>query len=302
MARHLADNSASQRARESWSSRALKIATKYLDDPGKWAARDKFGKGLTACQREVDPGFLDEDHSGKRMVLVSRAVAALQADLQANGVEATAIASRSERAEALSKPSPAELGASGASGGSGGLEEGGNHDGDDDNDVAAAKPDQRMLGKWRSACVKTEAYRQAWKYACRRYKEERAKAQIPGARSGIDFVGAAAISRETRARHSGLGPCAQTIVDAVQSGHASPAKLGPAPNMPQEVSDYLAEIVEVFNDLKLPVFRETIINNAKLLITATKYEDAFALEMDPVLDCVKVWDEKKVLPSSMHCY
>ena len=63
---------------------------------------------------------------------------------------------------------------------------------------------------------------------------------------------------------------AQTIVDAVQSGHASPAKLGPAPNMPQEVSDYLAEIVEVFNDLKLPVFRETIINNAKLLITATK--------------------------------
>ena len=64
MARHLADNSsASQGVRESWSSRAHKIATKYLDDPGKWAARDKFGKGLTACQREVDPGFLDEDHS-----------------------------------------------------------------------------------------------------------------------------------------------------------------------------------------------------------------------------------------------
>ena len=36
--------------------------------------------------------------------------------------------------------------------------------------------------------MKTEAYRQAWKYACRRYKEERAKAQILGARSGIDFV------------------------------------------------------------------------------------------------------------------
>ena len=80
MARHLADSS-TQPARESWSSRALKIAAKYLEDPQKWAAQDKFGKGLTVCQREVDPGFLVGDATGKRMVLVSRAVAALTADL-----------------------------------------------------------------------------------------------------------------------------------------------------------------------------------------------------------------------------
>ena len=115
MARHLADSSASQRARESWSSRALKIATKYLEDPEKWAAQDKFGKGLTVCQREVDPGFLVGDHSGKRMVLVSRAVTKLQADLQANGVAATVIASRHERAAALRQPTPAGTGASGGS-------------------------------------------------------------------------------------------------------------------------------------------------------------------------------------------
>ena len=64
MARHLADSSASQPVRESWSSRALKIATKYLEDPEKWAAQDKFGKGLTVCQREVDPGFLVGDAIG----------------------------------------------------------------------------------------------------------------------------------------------------------------------------------------------------------------------------------------------
>jgi hypothetical protein len=298
LARHLADSSASQRARESWSSRALKIATKYLEDPEKWAAQDKFGKGLTVCQREVDPGFLVGDHSGKRMVLVSRAVTKLQADLQANGVAATVIASRHERAAALRQPTPAGTGASGGSSGAVG-EAAGNDDNGVAGAAAAVKPDGRMNGRWSNPCVKTKLYRQAWKYACTRYKEERAKAQIPGAKSGVDFVGAATICAETRARHSGLGPCAQTIVDAVQSGHASPAKHGPAPNMPQEVSDYLADIVEVFNDLKLPVFRETIINNAKLLITATKYEDAFALEMDPVLDCVKVWDEKKVLPPSV---
>ena len=57
MARHLGDSSASQPVRESWSSRALKIAAKYLEDPQKWAAQDKFGKGLTVCQREVDPGL-----------------------------------------------------------------------------------------------------------------------------------------------------------------------------------------------------------------------------------------------------
>eukprot|EP01048_Picozoa_sp_COSAG05_P030676 COSAG05_NODE_10788_length_546_cov_1.959732_1_plen_91_part_10 len=60
MARHAAGKS-SQPVRESWSSRALKIAAKYLEDPQKWAAQDKFGKGLTVSQREVDPGFLVGD-------------------------------------------------------------------------------------------------------------------------------------------------------------------------------------------------------------------------------------------------
>lgn len=298
MARHLADSS-TQPARESWSSRALKIAAKYLEDPQKWAAQDKFGKGLTVCQREVDPGFLVGDATGKRMVLVSRAVAALTADLKANGVKATVIASRSERAAALSQPTPAGSGASGGSVGLGEEGEGANGDNDAAAGAGAVNPDSRMNGRWKSACVKTDTYRAAWKYAYRRYAEERAKAKIPGAKSGVDFIGATKIESETRARHAGLGPCAKSIVDAVTLGQTSPAKRGPAPAMPQEVSDYLAEIVEVFNDLKLPVFRETIINNAKLLITATKYEDAFALEMDPVLDSVKVWDEKKVLPPSV---
>ena len=66
MARHGIGKS-SQPVRESWSSRALKIAAKYLEDPQKWAAQDKFGKGLTVCQREIDPGFLVGDASGKRM-------------------------------------------------------------------------------------------------------------------------------------------------------------------------------------------------------------------------------------------
>ena len=55
MARHLADSS-TQPARESWSSRALKIAAKYLEDPQKWAAQDKFGKGLTVCLRRMPMG------------------------------------------------------------------------------------------------------------------------------------------------------------------------------------------------------------------------------------------------------
>ena len=44
--------------KQSWKSRASKIALAYLADPRKWAAQDKFGKGLTVCQRKVDPGFL----------------------------------------------------------------------------------------------------------------------------------------------------------------------------------------------------------------------------------------------------
>ena len=67
------------------------------------------------------------------MVLVSRAVKALTTDLQANGVAATVIASRGERAEALSQPTPAGSGASGGSVGLGEEGEGANGD----NDAAA---------------------------------------------------------------------------------------------------------------------------------------------------------------------
>ena len=52
----------------------------------------------------------------------------------------------------------------------------------------------------------------------------------PGARSGIDFLGANAVATETRQKY-GLGPCGQSILDAVTLGHSSPAKLGPNPNM-----------------------------------------------------------------------
>ena len=55
--------------KETWSAKALRIAAHYLDDPDRWARQDKYGKGLTACQREVEPDFLAGDPSGKRMVL-----------------------------------------------------------------------------------------------------------------------------------------------------------------------------------------------------------------------------------------
>ena len=86
--------------KETWSAKALRIAAHYLDDPDRWARQDKYGKGLTACQREVEPDFLAGDTSGKRMVLVSRAVAKLQADLDANGIERTVVSSRRARADA----------------------------------------------------------------------------------------------------------------------------------------------------------------------------------------------------------
>ena len=56
---------------QTWSAQALRIATHYLDDPERWAQQDKFGEGLTVCRREVEPGFLVGDPTGKRMVLVS---------------------------------------------------------------------------------------------------------------------------------------------------------------------------------------------------------------------------------------
>ena len=43
--------------KETWSAKALRIAAHYLDDPDRWARQDKYGKGLTACQREVEPDF-----------------------------------------------------------------------------------------------------------------------------------------------------------------------------------------------------------------------------------------------------
>ena len=49
----------------------LLVAVVVVDDPETWAAQDKFGKGLTVCQREVDPDFLVGNTSGKHMVLVS---------------------------------------------------------------------------------------------------------------------------------------------------------------------------------------------------------------------------------------
>ena len=36
----------------------LLVAVVVVDDPETWAAQDKFGKGLTVCQREVDEKFL----------------------------------------------------------------------------------------------------------------------------------------------------------------------------------------------------------------------------------------------------
>ena len=50
----------------------------------------------------------------------------------------------------------------------------------------------------------------------------------------------------------------------------------------------------MLNDLKQPVFRETVIDNAKALIVGTCYEDAFAKTMDTINDCVDTWDETKV--------
>jgi hypothetical protein len=100
LARKLQADGAAVTRRESWTSKAHRIATHYLDDPEKWARQDKYGKGLTACQAEVEPDFLAGDSSGKRMVLVSRAVKALSADLQANGIMATVVTSRRDRADA----------------------------------------------------------------------------------------------------------------------------------------------------------------------------------------------------------
>ena len=276
LARKIQADGAAVTRRESWTSKAYRIATHYLDDPQKWAQQDKYGKGITACQREVEPDFLAGDDSGNRMALVSRAVKALTKDLQANGITATVITSRRDRADA-------ELGQRLAA-------EREQNAGCSPQRLPDAKDDEtgemlsggtvadcRMQGKWKNACVKTEAYRSAWKYACRRYAEERVKALKPGAKSGVDFLGAHRICEETRARYAGLGPAGSTIIDAVALGHESPAKYGPATAMPQEVSDYIADIVEVFNDLKLPVFRETIINMSlsyqKLSKLSLSYQD-----------------------------
>ena len=163
-------------------------------------------------------------------------------------------------------------------------------------------PDPRMAGKWKEqGCVKSDRYRAAWKEATRRYAEEREKSLRPGAVAGRDWLGAGRIAAETRVAHDGCGPCAQTILDAVKYGHESPAKPGPEGDMPNEVEEYLEDVVEQFNLSHLPVFRETVIENAKLLITGTCYEDAFAAKMNALLDKVDEWDEVKVRARSVAC-
>ena len=236
------------------TERAHRIAEQYLDDPAQWAAKDIKGKGITLCTRSVDPSFLgtEDDPKRTRITMVQKQIKKLEGDLAANGLSPPEIQSRRDRAaHEVKKRLQAE--ASQAAGTSP-KKTGDKYDNETGElQTGGTVADLRMRGRWKSSVVKTEAYRSAFKYATRRYAEEVQKSPAPGAKKG-DWVGACAVAAETRAKYAGVGPCGQTVFDAVKHGHTSPQKRGPACNMPQEVSDFLADVVEEMNNQKLPIF------------------------------------------------
>jgi len=222
--------------------RAMRIAEAYLDDPGKFAAVDAKGRGIMAAINHptlgVDPQFPANNYS-----MVTLAIRELEAINRQAGVPSSKLAPRAERAGRLlerrltSITSPASSPASSP----GNAAHGGGGTGP--HPTAAA-----MFGE--DAC-KGQKYRAAWKHALKSYANELNHRRKSGCLP-TQWLGAGRIAAQTREMFDGLGPCGQTIVDAVKHGYSSPAKRGPETNMPDEVGDFLEEVVKGLRKFKAP--------------------------------------------------
>ena len=137
--------------------------------------------------------------------------------------------------------------------------------------------------------AKTDDYRRAFRWSVEEYQrnqELRRKKQ--------KFVGAQRIAQQAKKKFNGHGPSRRKIEEAAATGQYSPGKRGRPAQMPAAVGDFLHETTTLLRCHSIPVYPAVIIGQAKLLITGTKWEDIFALQMDKENDSVIRWDEEKL--------
>jgi len=123
--------------------------------------------------------------------------------------------------------------------------------------------------------VKDDDYRASWKFCLAEMR-----AELSGRKRCRDGYGPAQIRKRALDKYTRV-PSVPTLQNAFKNSIESPPTVGRTCDMPEGVSVWLEEILKGFRKHKFMLPKTSVIENAKLLITGTVYEDLYALQRPP---------------------
>ena len=126
-----------------------------------------------------------------------------------------------------------------------------------------------------ASVVKDDDYRACWKFCLAEMR-----AELSGRKRRRDGYGPAQIRKRALIKYT-RAPSVKTLQNAFKNSIESPPKIGRTCDMPEGVSVWLEEILKGFRKHKFMLPKTSVIENAKLLITGTVYEDLYALQRPP---------------------